>query len=136
MSQDLYFYQQQIIPEKICRNFTHEEINSAVKSLLKNSNLEENENLRNEIFKELEPNLINISAYDKSIEKLIQKPTKFVTPKSRFLMVDSKILAAIESIVMSEEKSNRSEDMTIQISKDLSILKDLFDKKLLFINLQ
>ena len=136
MSQDLYFYQQQIISEKICRNFTHKEINSAVKSLLKNYDLEENENLRNEIFKELEPNLINISAYDKSIEKFIKKPTIFVTPKSRFFMVDSKILAAIESIVMSEEKSNRSKDMTIQISNDLSILKDLFDKKLLFINLQ
>jgi hypothetical protein len=136
MSQDLYFYQQQIIPEKICRNFNHKEINSAIKSLLKNYDLEENENLRNEIFKELEPNLINISAYNKSIEKIIKKPTIFVTPKSRFIMVDSKILAAIESIVMSEGKSNHSEDMSIQISNDLSILKDLFDKKLLFINLQ
>ncbi len=136
MSQELYFYQQEIIPEKICRNFTHKEINAAIKSLLKNYDLEENENLRNEIFKELEPNLINISAYDESIEKFTKKPTIFVTPKSRFFMVDSKILAAIESIVMSEGKSNRSEDMNIQISNDLSILKDLFDRKLLFINLQ
>lgn len=135
MSQDLCFYQQQIISEKICRNFTHKEINSAIKLLLKNYNLEENENLRNEVFKELEPNLINISAYDKPIEKLIKKPTSLI-PKSRFLMVNSKILAAIESIVTSKEKSSRSEDMTIQISKDLLILKDLFEKKLLFINLQ
>ena len=136
MSQDLYFYQQEIISEKVCRNFTHKEINAAIKSLLKSYDLEENENLRDEIFKELEPNLINVSAYNKSIEKFTKKRTIFVTPKSRFFMVDSKILAAIESIVMSEEKSNCSEDMISQISNDLLILKDLFNKKLLFINLQ
>jgi outer membrane receptor for monomeric catechols len=135
MSQNLYFYKQKIFSEEICRNFTHDEINSSVKALLKKHDLEENEDLRNAIFEELEPNLILISAYHKSIEKFITK-TRFISPKSKFFMVSNKILAAIEKVVQSQEKSNYSESQTSQVFDDLSTLKELCEKKLLFINIQ
>jgi hypothetical protein len=135
MSQNLYFYKQKIFSEEVCRNFSHDEINSSVKALLKKHDLEEDEDLRNIIFEELEPNLILISAYHKSIEKFLTK-TRFVSPKSKFFMINPKILTVIEKVVKSQEKSDYSENQTSQVLDDLSILKELCEKKLLFVNIQ
>ena len=139
MSQDLCFYRQKIFSEEICQNFTHEEINSCLKTLLKKHSLEEDETLRDKLFEEIEISSIFISAYDEKIEKLLTK-SLFLSPQSRFFMVNKKVLSAIHTIVESKQKetkgSSNSTDELSQLSTDYSTLEDLFDKKQLFINLQ
>lgn len=139
MSQDLCFYRQKILSKEICQNFTHEEINSCLKALLKKHSLEDDETLRDKLFEEVEISSIFISAYDKKIEKLLTK-SLFLSPQSRFFMVNKKVLSAIGTIVESKQKemkkSDNSTDELSQLSKDYSTLGSLFEKKLLFINLQ
>ena len=139
MSQEFCFYRQKIFSETICQNFTHEEINSCLKTLFKKHSLEDDETLRNKLFEEVEINSISISAYDKKIEKLLTK-NLFLSFQSRFFMANKKILSAIHAIVESKQKemegSNSSTDELSQLSTDYLTLEDLFDKKQLFINIQ
>lgn len=138
MSQDFCFYKQKIFSEKVCQTFSYEEVNFSLKALLKKRDLEEEE-LRNSLFEEVEINSILISAYDKKVEKLLTK-SLFLSPQSRFFMVNKKILSAIQSIVESQQKelkkSNGLTDKLSQMSTDYATLMNLFDKKLLFVNLQ
>jgi len=138
MSQDFCFYKQKIFSEKVCQTFSYEEVNFSLKALLKKRDLEEEE-LRNSLFEEVEINSILISAYDKKVEKLLTK-SLFLSPQSRFFMVNKKILSAIQSIVESQQKelkkSNGLTDKLSEMSTDYATLMNLFDKKLLFVNLQ
>lgn len=139
MSQDLYFYRQRILSVDICQDFTHEQIDSCLKALLKEHKLEEDEALRNKLFEEVEINSISISAYNKEIEKFLTEEDLYLSPQSRLFMVNNKILSAIHGIVKSKQKemeqSNKIEKSN-KLSTDYSTLEDLFNKKQLFINLQ
>ena len=137
MSQDLCFYKQKIFPEQVCQVFTHKEVHSALKALLKNRDLEEE--LRRTLFEEVDNSSIFISAYDKRVEKLFTSRL-FLSPQSRFFMVNQKILSVIHTVVESKKEelknSHASSEELAQLSTDYSTLVDLFDKKLLFVNLQ
>ena len=114
-------------------------MSSAIKALLKNSNLEEDEQLRNELFEEVEINSLFISAYDERVEKLLTK-NLFISPHSRLFMVSQKIWSTIEKLIENRQKelkatTDQANELS-QLSKDYSSLKELFDKKLLFINIQ
>ena len=139
MTQEFYFYKQKIFAEEISQKFSHEHVSSAIKALLKNSNLEEDEQLRNELFEEVEINSLSISAYDNKVEKLLTK-NLFISPHSRLFMVSQKIWSTIEKLIEDRQKELKATtDQTnefSQLSKDCSTLKELFDKKLLFINIQ
>jgi len=150
MSQDLYFYKQKIIPEKIAQSFTTEEIHSSIKALLKNRDLEEEENLHNVLFEEIEVFSISISSYDKKFEELL-KDTEFIPLQSRRFMMNNKFMSTIETIVSSKiselENARNSQKKTkqntsilskeiSQLKRDLSKLEKLFNKNLLFVNLQ
>lgn len=138
MSQDFCFYKQKIFSEKVCQSFSHEELASSLKVLLKKCDLEEEE-LRNSLFEEVEISSIFISAYDKRIEKILTK-NLFLSPQSRFFMVNKKVLSIIQAIVESKQKelknSDNLTDAFSQLSTDYLALENLFEQKLLFVNLQ
>ncbi len=150
MSQDLYFYKQKIIPVKIAQSFTFEEIHSSIKALLKNRDLEEEENLRDNLFEEVELLSPSISAYNQEIDELL-KTTEFIPSHSRRFMINENIWSAIKLIVESKlselqnekkrQKKNTKEwrEISIEISqlkRDYAKLEKLFKKNLLFVNLQ
>jgi acyl carrier protein phosphodiesterase len=150
MSQDLYFYKQKIIPQKIAKCFTSEEVHSSIKALLKNRYLEQQEALRDNLFEEVEVYSFTISAYNQEIEELL-KETEFIPSKSRRFMMNEKIwsaikiivdskIAALQNIKRSQSKNDAkygeiSRDIS-QLKKDYKKLEKLFNNNLLFVNLQ
>jgi hypothetical protein len=138
MSQDLHFCKQMIFREEILQEFTHDQINSTMKSLLKERNLEEDTNLRNKFFEEIEIYSFSISGYDDKIEKIL-KESVFLSLDSRLLMVTESLWQAIKTIVEDKEKELQSnhdkEESLSQCKQDYSNIKELFDKKLLCINI-
>jgi hypothetical protein len=150
MSQDFYFYKQKIIPDKIAQFFTQEEVQSSIKALLKNQNLEREETLRDNLFEEVEVFSISISAYNQEFDKLLNE-TEFIPSQSRRFMMNEKTWSAIKKIIESQlgklkstkkiQKKNGqrydeiSRDIS-QLKKDYGKLEKLFKKNLLFVNLQ
>ncbi len=150
MSQEFYFYKQKIIPEKIAQFFTSAEVQSSIKALLKNRDLEREETLRDNLFEEVEVFSISISAYNQEIDELL-KETEFIPSQSRRFMMTEKILSAIKTIIESQlgklQKAKESQSKTdpkhdeisreiSQLEKDYAKLEKLFKKNLLFVNLQ
>lgn len=125
MSHILYFYEQKIIPTRICKNFDHQEINSSIKALLETHDLDGESKLRKKLFKEIEINYLSISALNKSIESFLKKDDIFIS-KSTFFMIEAEMLEAIKNIIMEDQsKSDQTKDA-------ISILDSFFNKKLLF----
>lgn len=150
MSQEFYFYKQRIIPDKIAQVFTAEEVQSSIKALLKNRDLEREETLRDNLFKEVEVFSISISAYEPEIDKLLNE-TEFIPSQSRRFMMNEKILSAIKTIIESQliqlkkdkkplkKNEPKHDEISMKISqlkKDYAQLEKLFKKNLLFVNLQ
>lgn len=150
MSQDLYFYKQKIIPGKIAQFFTSEEVQSSIKALLKNRDLERDEVLRDNLFEEVEVFSISISAYNQEIEELLNE-IEFIPSQSRLFMMNEKIWSAIkknqklqiDKLQKSQESQSKNDpnykknlQEISQLKKDYAKLEKLFKKKLLFVNLQ
>lgn len=139
MSQDLYFYRQKIINKESCDIFSYEEIAASIKVLLENRDLEE-EKLQKSLFDEVKADCIEISAGEEDLEKFWNDERLRLSRNSRFFIVNEEIFSAIEAKVKSQEKklnkSNILSKRASQLYADFSIIKQLFDEKLLFVNLQ
>ena len=128
MSQNLNFYKQKILTEEVNKLFKSEEILEAVKSLLKNKNLEKDTDLIKSLFEEIELEYpLNMNAYDKNFENLIKE--KFI-PQSRILMVDEEIWKYIEKEGYEKLKTDKNSE---SIDQDIQKLNQLFKENQLFI---
>jgi hypothetical protein len=131
MSQDLNFYKQKILTEEASKLFKTEEILETVKTLLKNKKLEEETNLIESLFEDIElESSFQISAYDKNIEELIRE--KFI-PQSRILMVDEEIWKYIEEEGNNQSKKLKNDKNSESINRDIKKLNKLFKENQLFI---
>ena len=156
MSQDLYFYKQKIISEEVAQILSKEEVENAIKTLLATRNLEEDTKLREKLFEEVE-SIIDISAYTKGIEELLEKEKiEFIPPDSRRFMMNEKIWSVVQNNFLDKYKeieNSKKTNMTtktkideqinqllnsqsFQLLKYYSILEELFKKNLLFVNIQ
>ncbi len=119
-------------------------------------NLEEDTKLREKLFEEVE-SIIYISAYTKGIEELLEKEKiEFIPPDSRRFMMNEKIWSVVQNNFFDKYKeieNSKKTNMTtktkideqinqllnsqsFQLLKDYSILEELFNKNLLFVNIQ
>ena len=155
MAQDLYFYRQKIISEELSQLLSKEEVENAIKTLLSKTNLEEDTKLRDNLFEEVE-SIIEISSYNKEIKEILEKEIEFISSESRRFMMNEKIWLIIKKIVLNkyneideikksdiatktkidEQIKQLQNSQTFQILKDYSILEELFNKNLLFVNIQ
>jgi hypothetical protein len=156
MAQDLYFYKQKIISEEVAKLLSKEEVENAIKTLVTTRDLEEDTKLRENLFEEVK-SIIDISAYSKGIEELLEKEEiEFIPPDSRRFMMNKKIWSVIQNIFLEKYKeieNSKKTNMTtktkideqinqllnsqaFQLLKDYSILEELFKKNLLFVNIQ
>jgi uncharacterized protein (UPF0305 family) len=102
MTQDLYFYKQKIFSEEVAQLFSQEEVHSAVKALLHKRDLEEETELRDNLFEEVDLSDFEVSAYNKEIQQLLESDTEFIPPQSRRFMMNKKIWSAVQKIVWSK----------------------------------
>jgi len=156
MAQDLYFYRQKIISEEVAQLLSEEEVESAIKTLLATKNLEEDIKLREKLFEEVE-SIIEISANTEGIKELLDnKEIEFIPPDSRRFMMNEEIWLVIQKKFLEKyreiENSKKTNTTTktkngeqinqllnsqaFQLLKDYSILEELFQKNLLFVNIQ
>jgi hypothetical protein len=155
MAQDLYFYRQKVISEELAQLLSKEEVENAIKTLLSKTNLEEDTKLRENLFEEVE-SIIEISSYNEEIKEILEKEIEFIPSESRRFMMNKKIWLIIKKIVLNKyneiDESKKSDiatktkideqikqlqnSQTFQILKDYSILEELFNKNLLFVNIQ
>ncbi len=155
MAQDLYFYRQKIISEELAQLLSKEEVENAIKTLLSKTNLEEDTKLRENLFEEVE-SIIEISSYNEEIKETLEKEIEFIPSESRRFMMNEKIWLIIKKIVLNkyneideikksdiatktkidEQIKQLQNSQTFQILKDYSILEELFNKNLLFVNIQ
>jgi len=155
MAQDLYFYRQKIISEELAQLLSKEEVENAIKTLLSKTNLEEDTKLRENLFEEVE-SIIEISSYNEEIKEILEKEIEFIPSESRRFMMNEKIWLIIKKIVLNkyneideikksdiatktkidEQIKQLQNSQAFQILKDYSILEELFNKNLLFVNIQ
>jgi hypothetical protein len=155
MAQDLYFYRQKIISEELAQLLSKEEVENAIKTLISKTNLEEDTKLRENLFEEVE-SIIEISSYNEEIKETLEKEIEFIPSESRRFMMNEKIWLIIKKIVLNkyneideikksdiatktkidEQIKQLQNSQTFQILKDYSILEELFNKNLLFVNIQ
>ena len=155
MSQDLYFYKQKILTDSATKILSEEEIYEAIKASLAKRNLDQETSVREQLFEEVELDSLQISAYYPEINTLLEKDIKFINPQSRFFMINENMWMAIKSYIISDyiktdndikippENSNeidqlikKLENKNPEINHDYSKLKNLYNKKMLFVNIQ
>ena len=98
MSQNLFFYEQSLFIKKTIKQFSHEEVDAAVRRILLSHSLEDESELRESLFKDVEVSLIEISAYGDVMEDMLKIPDFFI-PESRFFMVKSPEWKTIDSFI-------------------------------------
>jgi hypothetical protein len=157
MSQDLYFFKQNILDEKEAQEMKQEEVFEKIKTILNKYDVEnEFVDLREVFFKEIELPSLFLSYYIPAIEELIDSDEVECIPKeSRRFMMNEKAWSALEkiicdqcnSIIIGENKSkskskskNDNEccqklDKLSMILQDFSTLKELFKRNSLFVNI-
>ncbi|KKD36727.1 hypothetical protein [Limnoraphis robusta] len=145
MSQQLYFYKIKVFTGKVAESFEPQNISDALKALIGQSNLEENDKLKEILFEEIvkiNPVLHNL---DPDITQIFnENKVDFFENTGYFLMSDE-ILSAIgkrhgflsktSNKNTKNKKENtynteRTEDHK-QLKKDYKKLQDLFNKNLL-----
>lgn len=145
MSRQLYFYKIKVFTGKVAESFEPQNISDALKALIGQSNLEENDKLKEILFEEvvnINPSLHNL---DPDITQILnENKVDFFENTGYFMMIDE-ILTAIgkrhgflsktSNKNTKNKKGNthnteRSEDHK-QLKKDYKKLQDLFNKNLL-----
>lgn len=155
MSQDLYFYKQKILTDSATKIFSEEEIYEAIKASLAKRNLDNETSVREQLFQEVELESLQINAYFPEIDTLLEKNINFISPQSRFFMMNENMWIAIKGYIISNyiktdnsikidtENSNnidqlikKLKQLNPEISHDYSNLNKLYNKKMLFVNIQ
>ncbi|MBD2777008.1 hypothetical protein [Iningainema tapete] len=156
MTQDVFFYRQKVLPEKISQLFSREEVYEAVKSLLAKKDLEKDSKLRKKLFEEVDLKLVQISAYSEEIDKLLTKEINFINQHSRFFMMNEKMWKAIKKEIfclystietnqtvkyksdsnIDEQLNELCQQNNFLIMIEYKILEELYNKNLLFVNIQ
>ena len=145
MSQQLYFYKIKVFTGKVAQSFEPQNISDALKALIGQSNLEENDKLKEILFEEivkLNPVLHNL---DPNITQIFnENKIDFLENTGYFMMADEILLAIGKRHGFLSKTSNkntknkkentysteRTEDHK-QLKKDYKKLQELFNKNLL-----
>jgi len=135
MSQNLFFYEQSLFIKKTIKQFSHEEVDAAVRRILLSHSLEDESELRESLFKDVEVSLIEISAYGDVMEDMLKIPDFFI-PESRFFMVKSPEWKTIDSFISDAIQPNlqKAEEKKL-LKKERDKLRRIFNQKSLFVGL-